>query len=52
MLIMAIVIEILTEFMVVNLIIDYLSVTDQKQRNRKSTFAVLNVQVTITMKLV
>jgi hypothetical protein len=49
---MATVIEILTEFMVVNFIIDYLSVTDQKQRNRKSTFAVLIVPVPITMKLV
>jgi len=38
--------------MLVNFIIGYLSVTDQKQRNRKATFAVLNVQVSITMKLV
>lgn len=37
--------------MLVNFIIDYLSVTDQKQSNRKAAFAVLNVQVSIKMKL-
>jgi len=38
--------------MLVNFIIDYLSVTNQKQRNKKVTFALLNVQVSITVKLV
>ena len=37
--------------MLVNFIIDYLPVTEQKQSNRKATFAVFNVQVSIKMKL-
>ena len=36
----------------VKYIIDYLTVTDQKQRNRKATFTILNVQISVTMKLV